>query len=83
MRPVTVILKFVFGQAPGIHLFADVGGDAWIGADEIEEAFLVGLMFRDDFLPPFVAGFGVIVIVTDVIKAEAAVIVRVGLAVGD
>src|SRR3546814_11435155 len=40
-------------------------------------------MFADDFLPSFIARLGVIVIHPDVVAAERAVIVRIGLPVGD
>ena len=78
-----VVLEFVLGEAPGGHAGADVLGDAGVVGDEPEKALLVGFVFGDDLLAAFVGGFGVVVVVADVVEGEAAVIVGVRFMVRD
>ena len=80
--PVAVVGEFVFGEAPLVEFFTDVGGDAGVVGDEVHEALLVGAVFVDDFLAAFVGGVGVVVVVADVVEGEGAVVVGVGLPVG-
>ena len=80
--PVSVVGELVFGEAPFVDFFAEVGGDAGVVAEEPEEAFLVDFVFFDDGGAGGVVAIGVVVVHPDVIGGESAVVVGIGLAVG-
>jgi len=81
--PVAVVLEFVLGEAPGGHAGADVFGDARVVGDEPKESLLVGFVLGDDLGAAFVGGFGVVVVVADVVEGETAVVVGVCFMVRD
>ncbi len=81
--PVAVVGEFVLGQPPAAHRLADIVRHPRIVGQEVHQSLLVPLVFGDDLPPPLVGGVGVVVIEADVVRAEGAVVVRVGLVVGD
>ena len=82
MGPIAVVDELILGQSPLIEFLTHFSGDAWIVGDKPEQALLVGAVLGDDFFPPFVAGFRVVVIVADVVEGEGAVVVGVCFPVG-
>ena len=56
---------------------------ARIVGDEVEPALLIIHVLLDDLAPARVAGVGIILVAADVVGAERAVVVGVGLGVGD
>ena len=83
MRPVVVIDEFVFRQTPLIELFPHVVRHARIVGQKVHQALLVDLVFLQNFPPALVRTFGIVVVEADVVGAERAVVVGVGLAIGD
>ena len=79
MRPAAGVLKFVFAQAPRLHLGADVFRHARVGGEEGEEAADVVLMRLPELRARGVVGVGVGVVFADEVGGNRAVVVEVGL----
>ena len=75
--PVAVVDKLILGESPLLEFVLDVLGNAGVVGDKIHEALLVVFVFLDDFAATLVAGFGVVVVHSDVVGAEGAVVVLV------
>ena len=73
--------ELVFGVTPLGELLANLGGDTFIREEEVEEAFLVTDVLGDDAVAGGVVALDVAVIATQVVDAERAEVVEVGLAV--
>ena len=80
-RPVAGVGELVFGVTPLGELLANLGGDTFIREEEVEEAFLVTDVLGDDAVAGGVVAHDVAVIATQVVDAERAEVVEVGLAV--
>ena len=82
-RPVAVVAILVLGQAPGLHRRADVCRHTVVVREKPEQAQLIPLVVGDDLPSPLVRRLGVVIVRADVVEAEGAVVVGVGLAVWD
>ena len=81
--PVAVVGEFIFRQAPGAQFLLHFLWHAPIIGYKPQQALLISAVLGDDLAAPLVAGFGIVVIEADVVEAEGAVIVRVGLVIRD
>ena len=76
-----VVEKFILSQAPVAHAVTNLGRNARVIRQKVHEPLLIRLMLPDDLSAALVRGIGIIVVVTDIICAERAVIIHVGLMV--
>ena len=83
VRPVAGVGEFVFAEAPAIHLLAQAFGNLRIVRQEVEKALHVVLVLLPDLRPAGVAGVGIVPTAADEVGGESAIVVDVGLAVGD
>ena len=81
--PVAVVGKLIFGQPPFIHEFPNINGHTRVIRDKIHQTFLVDFMFAKDSGTPFIGSLRVIVVTANIVRAEGAVVVGIGLVVGD
>jgi len=65
--PIVVVDEFVFGERPGLEDFAHLGRDAGVIGEGPHEAFLVAFVGFPDFFAGGVVGFGVVVVLADVV----------------
>src|SRR5690554_7294110 len=83
MGPVSVVRKLILGKAPFLKFLLGLFGYAGIIGHKIEQPFLVILVLLDNFLSAFIAGFGVVIIHPNVVRAKRAVVIRVRFSIGN
>jgi hypothetical protein len=77
----TVVCKLILGEAPAIHLCENVFRHPRIIGQEIHQSLLVKLVLFDDFTAALIGSIRVIVVPPDIVGAERAMIVGIGLTV--
>src|SRR5689334_9019919 len=82
-RPIPVIGEFILRQAPASHKSPHFLWNSRIIGYEVAPAFLVTLVFTQDFAAALVAAFRVIVAIADIIGAKRPVIIAIGFPVRD
>src|SRR5690606_15449260 len=82
MWPISIVGELIFCQSPFCHFVPHLLRYLGIIGQKIHKSFLVFFMLLDDLFSALVASFGIVVIHSDKIGAEWAMIICVGFAVG-